>query len=366
MIKEAIGTGDTIEEAKENALILLGADITSEIDFEVMETPKKKTFGLFGGSLAKVRAFYEAPDPVEPKKTPAPAKKPASKPAAKAAPKAAAKPTAKSAQKSASAPTAPAAPKSAPITPEADSSAGRAANYLKNVFEKMDVKNVTLEVREIEGGHEIDLSGDNLGVVIGRRGETLDALQYLASLAANCGDGYSRIVLNTGDYREKRISTLQGLARRVAAQVARTGRSRSLEAMNPYERRIIHTEIQQIDGVVSNSTGDGANRRVVIIPEGGARQQGNRPQSGRPQGQGGRPPQRDNRSRQGFRDGGRSSAPITSAAPRAPRKDIEDTSVLFKDTREMAPATPKAEPRVPKSDVDGGTLYGKVGSNNED
>ena len=351
MIKEAIGTGETVEEAKESALLLLGADISTEIDFEVLETPKKKTFGLFGGSLAKVRAFYEIPDEVK-KETPKPAAK-AAKPAQKAAAKSAAKQPAKPA------PATPAAPKSGAISPEADSPAGRAANYLKTVFEKMNVNNVRLEVFEIEGGHEINLEGDDLGVIIGRRGETLDALQYLASLAANCGDGYSRIVLNTGDYREKRISTLQSLARRVSSQVVRTGRSRSLEPMNPYERRIIHTEVQQINGVNSNSTGDGANRRVVILPEGGTAARGNTSRDRDDRRGNDRRPRQDG-ARQGFADRReRPAAPVSPA--REPRKDVEDGTVLYKDTRDPSTKIKPAEaPRTPKSDVDGGTLYGKV------
>lgn len=332
MIKEAIGTGETIEEAKENALALLGADITTDIDFEVIETPKKKTFGLFGGSLAKVRVFTELPDP-KPVKKPAP---PVSKPAAKPAPKKdtaqAAKPSqpAKPAVKHDEAPA-----KNINFAPAeqipADSPAGRAAAYLNKIFAAMELNGIVMNIGEIDGGHQINLSGEQLGVIIGRRGETLDALQYLASLAANNGDGYSRIVLNTGNYREKRAETLQSLAERISSQVIRTGRSRVLEPMNPYERRIIHTAVQKIDGVSSNSTGDGANRRVVISPAGGGH--------GARAGFANRGGSRDggyNRNR----NGERSSSPRTSAP--APSADTN---------------------RTPKSDVGDAPLYGKIDLN---
>lgn len=353
MIKEAIGTGETIEEAKENALLLLGSDITTDIDFEVLETPKKKTFGLFGGCPAKVRVFTELPDP-KPEKP----QKPASNPVKSAAPASASaqkKPagTTQPAQRpavspkreeEAKKPAAPAAEKEKPAAKapaeeeivfvpasevSTDSPAGRAVAYLSNVFAAMNVPDVAMQVGEISGGYRIDLGGSNLGVVIGRRGETLDALQYLVSLAANNGGGYTRIVLNTGNYREKREQTLQGLARRMSNQVLRTGRSRTLEPMNPYERRIIHTAVQKIDGVSSNSIGDGAGRRVVISPT-----EGGRPAGGKGGYNGGR-------TRSGFRNGNGGWD----------RRD---------DRRSNAVSAPS---RPPKSDVDDRPLYGKIDLN---
>ena len=151
-----------------------------------------------------------------------------------------------------------------------DSCAARAVAYLKTVLSGLGCEDLTFTVAELEDGAEITVNGDDYGVIIGRRGETLDALQYLASLASNKkGSGYYRVVLNVGNYREKREHTLEGVAKKTAAQVLRTGRSRSLEPMNPYERRIIHTTVQKIDGVVSSSVGGGSARRVVISPEGG-------------------------------------------------------------------------------------------------
>ena len=122
-----------------------------------------------------------------------------------------------------------------------------------------------------------------MGAVIGHRGETLDALQYLAGLAANNTSG-----LNFGNYREKREQALNGLAAKVCEQVLRTGRSRALEPMNPYERRIIHTAVQGIDGVISESVGEGSSRRVVIAAE-GTEIRDMRRDNHRPRGRGGRP-----------------------------------------------------------------------------
>ena len=129
----------------------------------------------------------------------------------------------------------------------------------------MGLDQVQIDVTETENCANITLSGDGLGVLIGRRGETLDALQYLAGLVANRLEGdYYRIVVDSGNYREKREKTLENLAKKLSSQVIRTGRSVTLEPMNPYERRVIHATIQGIDGVTSSSIGEEPSRRVVI------------------------------------------------------------------------------------------------------
>ena len=140
---------------------------------------------------------------------------------------------------------------------------------MQSLLNNLGCENIDITVAEIEGGAQITLTGEDLGVVIGHRGETLDALQYLISLAANAGvSGYYRVVLNTGDFRQKREQTLVSLAKRMSEQAIRSGKCRTLEPMNPYERRIIHTTVQSIEGVTSTSFGEGNNRRVVIAPEG--------------------------------------------------------------------------------------------------
>lgn len=267
MIKEAIATGATVDEAKENAIQQLGADWKDDLQFEILDFPKKKVLGILGGAPAKVRVYVELPDP-KPAKAAKPAKAPkADKPVEKAE-----KPAKKEKET-----VAPAKVEDPTVyTPAAQidptSPAGRACAYLADILGKLGCKALEIGVAQVEGGCKMSLSGEGLGVAIGRRGETLDALQYLSSLAANSKEnGYYRVVINIGDYREKREVTLRGVAKRMAGQVLRTGRSRSLEPMNPYERRIIHTAIQEIEGVTSNSIGEGSSRRVVISPEGGQR-----------------------------------------------------------------------------------------------
>ncbi len=260
MIKEAFGQGAGIEEAKENALATLNARPDDDVQFEIVDMPKSKVLGIFGGKAAKVRAFIELPDPKPEKKK---KEKTAKAKKAEKAPKKAEKQEKKT---EVSAEHKDAVPAS---EIEKDSPAGKACAYIGTIMEKLGCKDVEIKVAQRENGAMIILSGNGLGVVIGRRGETLDSLQYLTSLAANNGGGYYKVSLNIGNYREKREQTLTALARRVCAQVISTSRSRSLEPMNPYERRIIHTAVQEIEGVTSGSVGEGASRRVVISPVGG-------------------------------------------------------------------------------------------------
>ena len=262
MIKEAIGSGNTIDEAKEAALVDLCAADTDDIQFEIISFPKKKTLGLFGGSLAQVRAYVELPDP-KPAKKPANNKKDNKKNAPKPEKK---EKVAKISQKEDLEVVAEGVPVSELA---ADSPAAKAVAYLEKVLAGLGCESLTFTVCETEDGAKISISGDDTGVIIGHRGETLDALQYLASLAATKkGSGYYRVVLNIGNYRQKREKTLEGVAKKTAAQVLKTGKSRSLEPLNPYERRIIHTTVQTIDGVTSNSIGGGSSRRVVISLDG--------------------------------------------------------------------------------------------------
>ena len=415
MIKEAIGTGATIEEAKEQAVAILGASFEDNVEIEVLSMPKRKTLGLFGGSPAKVRVSMEVPDPKpEPKplpKKPAPAadrtkaadrpaqngqRRPAERrndagvrngkaaaPAQKRQPPVSERPP-RPRNEAAEAKPAPQSPSNRTVTGPAvpaaqvdpNTPAGRATAYLQKIFSIMQLDGVELTVSPVEGGSQIDLTGDGLGVIIGRRGETLDALQYLASLAATSGDGgFYRLVLNTGNYRQKREQTLQSLARRMAAQVLRTGRNRTLEPMNPYERRVIHTTIQSMEGVISNSVGDGAARRVVISPDragasfekprDNAYSDGPRPRTSRP----------------GFRDY-REKSPAAQRPEgqkeqsQRSRSEIEafeakaaGKSVILPENPAPAPAQRPAEPvpaPVPtKKDVGDAPLYGRIDKKSE-
>ena len=207
MEREAIGIGATIEEAQQAACRQLGME-THEVEFEVLQMPEKKKFGLFGGAPAKVRAYIS-------------------------------------------------------ITP-----ASAAADYLREILEKMGAQGIQINIEEVEGGAVLNLSGDNIGFIIGHRGETLDALQYLTGLVANHVDNsYYRITINTGNYREKREKTLESLARKMAIKAVKTGRNSSLEPMNPYERRIIHTTVQKVNGAISWSEVEDMGRHVVIGPD---------------------------------------------------------------------------------------------------
>ena len=280
MIREETGYGLTIEEAyeaaKTNLILSLGAEKYNEddIQFDIIEMPKKKTLGLFGGSKAEVKAFIKMPDPVKPKTQKPKKQKPGQaeakkvndeKPVKAAAAAENEKPQAEEIK----------TVDAAEIAP--DSRAGQAIAYLQKILAGLGCTDVQIKVAEKENGAVLYLSGEGLGVVIGRRGETLDALQYLSSLAANSASGYYKVTINIGNYRERREQTLISLARRVSNQVLRTGRSRSLEPMNPYERRIIHTAVQDIEGVTSNSVGEGSGRRVVISSTNpAARKGGNR------------------------------------------------------------------------------------------
>ncbi len=268
MIHEAIATGATIEEAQENARKALNAPADADVRTEILAMPTKKVLGLFGGSPAKARAYYETPDApkapekkkaekVLPKKEEPKAKAPVKEePAKKAAP-------AVEAEKED-------AKENAVKVNIADSaSLTVAADYLKKVLTGMGVAQVEAEAfrtKENEIIIELDC-GEDYGIVIGRRGETLDAIQYLTRLVANkhkVGDEYVRISVNVGNYREKRKNTLRELAVKNAEKVLKYGRNVTFEPMNPYERRIIHTAIQEIEGVTSHSVGADAGRRVVI------------------------------------------------------------------------------------------------------
>ena len=139
------------------------------------------------------------------------------------------------------------------------------ANFLKNAGIEAEI---VCEEKE-DGELAYSLEGEHLGVLIGRHGEVLDALQYLLSLVTNRhGDDYVRVTIDIENYREKRENTLRSLARKTAQRVKRTGRSVTLEPMSPYERRIIHSQAQEIEGVTTHSIGSGDDRRVVMSPDG--------------------------------------------------------------------------------------------------
>ena len=300
MIREAIGIGKTVDEAYENAKVQLNAPFEADVQFTVIEQPKKKAFGIFGKETpAKVKAFYEIPD-----------EQPAAKPA-------------KEKKSDKPAPKAPAA-KPAPVKkPVANPEAFEGTKaYIRSILKGLGISECEVSFAEEEDGIAIELDcGEDYGVVIGRRGETLDAIQYLVRLYMNKGkDNYKRVSINIGNYREKRAETLRELAKRNAAKVLRNGRNAVLDPMNPYERRIIHTTIQEIEGVESHSVGSDSERKVVItLAEGVKPTNPDRRYNSRG-GKGGY--NRGNRG--GNRNSSAQSAPQQPA--RSPRSDISNAS----------------------------------------
>ena len=141
--------------------------------------------------------------------------------------------------------------------------------YLDNLFKAMDIEaKVTIDYDEAEATMDIDVEGPDMGILIGKRGQTLDSLQYLISLFVNKkSESYIRVKLDTENYRARRKDTLENLAKNISFKVKRTRRPFTLEPMNPYERRIIHTSVQKVNGAISWSEGENANRHVVIGPD---------------------------------------------------------------------------------------------------
>ncbi len=256
MIKEAFGKGLTNEEAIEAAKTELNAPWEADVQVELIKMAKKKTLGLFGGSLAEARAYYEIPDEVKP----APKKQVKEQKAKPQQPKPAKKQEEKKVE----------AKPEKTETPAKEMFVGEASkkaeNYIRSILEGMGVGDIEISVSEDDEGVVAQLDcGNDYGYIIGRRGETLDAIQYLTRLVINKGnDGYKRVSINAGNYREKREETLRELAKKNAARVKKYGRNVTLDPMNPYERRIIHTTIQEIEGVDSHSVGSESDRRVVI------------------------------------------------------------------------------------------------------
>ena len=145
-----------------------------------------------------------------------------------------------------------------------DSSEKRAEKFLDGLFEILG-EEVKVDVKKNDDDLAVELSGPDMGIVIGKRGETLDALQHLTSLVVNRGDlDFVKVSVDTENYREKRIKTLENLAKRLASKVAKSGRKTALEPMSAYERRIIHATLQNHDTVTTYSIGQGVRRKVVI------------------------------------------------------------------------------------------------------
>ena len=293
MEKTLIASGKTIDLAVESALTQLGLDRDS-VSVMVLQQAKAGFLG-FGAQPAKVQVTYEAPDPVpeapkvalssasrsKPKAKPvAPKPEPkaeAPKPAApKAEPKPEKKPEPKAEKKPEPKPEKPKAPKApkaekapkvqkefAPAAP--GSVEERIETFLKGLLEHMGSQAVPHAFKENDNTYFVELVGDDLGYLIGRRGDTLDAIQHLSNYTINRGvEGHIRINVDAESYREKREDSLRRYARKKAQQVLKARRRTTLEPMNAYERHVIHAALQDMENITTHSTGTEPNRRVVI------------------------------------------------------------------------------------------------------
>ena len=301
MEKTIVATGKTIDLAIESALTQLGLDRDS-VSVQVLQQAKAGFLG-FGAQPAKVQVTYEVPDPVvvpekpksalgsasrsKPKAKPVVEKKPEpEKPAPKVekkveapkveAPKAQPKKEQPKKEKKAEQPKAPKAPKApkeqkeikAPrvYTPaEPGSTEEKIEVFIKGLLEHMGSKAIPHAFKENDNTYFVELVGEDLGYLIGRRGDTLDAIQHLSNYTINRGvEGHIRINVDAESYREKREDSLRRYARKKAQQVLKARRRTTLEPMNAYERHVIHSALQDMENISTHSTGTEPNRRVVI------------------------------------------------------------------------------------------------------
>ena len=298
MNTEEIATGNTVDEAIEAACAKLGV-LRENVEIDVIEMPKKKFFGL-KSIPAKVKVTvneeyakkFAAEDKkqkeTKPEVKPVQKEQPKEKPVQKEQPKEKApekqeKPKQKPQQpkkeevieaktKEPSEEKEEEAPAKALDPETVELKGGAAASYIKEILVALGYGDADVSYAQKDGMIVLQLSGDNMGAVVGRRGDNLDAMQYLASLVANRSEGsYVRVVLDIDDYRSKREASLRAYARKTAISAARSQRAITLEPMNPYERRIVHSTVQTVSGVTSKSIGSEPNRRVVISPVEGAR-----------------------------------------------------------------------------------------------
>ena len=278
MIKEIIATGKDIIEAKENARAALGASPLDDVNFEIIHSGSKGIFGIIGVKPAQVRAYIEIPDSEEKQKRrhdrPKKERRPEDKPQQQKK-----KPQEKKHEdRRPEEKKAPEAHKAAAVPElelklelrEVAEGEDMSFDFVKTVIADIGLSaEATLYSCE-DGTRRITIAGDDASVLIGHHGDTLDALQYLANLASARKNVHgerdkSRVTIDIEGYRAKREETLRALARRMAAKALRNKRSVMLEPMSAYERRIIHSEIQGIEGVSTNSVGSDNNRKIVIF-----------------------------------------------------------------------------------------------------
>ncbi|UWP69603.1 Jag N-terminal domain-containing protein [Subdoligranulum variabile] len=337
----------TVEDAVAAACEALGVDRDDlNVSYEVLEFPARK---LFKTIPAKVRVKVEEPEDTTPE-TPAEAPVEAAPAPVEETPAPAAAPAQEAAAPAQEAAEAPADDAEVALDIDADPRLQAAVDYLTPIFKLMGVEDFTFSALKKGEATILRVSGSHMGALIGRRGETMESLSYLASLVVNRMEGpYVKLGLDVGGYRGKREDDLTALAKRIADRVIRTGCYYEMEPMNPYERHIIHTAVADIEGVRSESKGEGPSRRVVIystdpnasnLPDRdnarnarGGRREGGR---GRRDGRGPRREGRGGRNGRGPRreGGSRYGGPKSSV----PGREFADT-----------PRDPNAQPMAPKA-----------------
>ena len=367
MIRTQEATGKTVDEARAKACALLGVQAEDlNVSYEVLEMPQKTGFLGLKLTPARVRVSVEEPDAPKAPEAPAAAEAPAPAPVeekveAPAAPAAEEAAPAEEPKAEEAAPAAEAAPAEeaeeveVPINIEENSKVKAAVEYLKEVITRMGVNDVTFSAVQKGEATIIRLDGEKLGALIGRRGETMESLSYLASLVANRLEGdYIKLGLDVAGYRDKRESDLTALAQRIGAKVRKTGRSFAMEPMNPYERRIIHSAIGKMEGVRSESKGEGRDRRVVIYSTAPDAQTDNTYGERRPRGNGRRNGgnrnggYRGNRNgdRNGSNRGGYRSGPRPAGSRGGRGSSVPERTYAPRDAEDAAPVAPKRTERV--------------------
>ena len=367
-MREMIATAKTVEEAVDAACRDLGVDRNDlGVSYEVLEMPTRR---LFKSTPARVKVTVNEPEPAK------------AAPAQKEAPAAPQTPAARPAPQEDSTKPAPAVENKAPAAEPAESAdpaeealdiaadprLQAAVEYLTPIFTLMGASNFTFTAAKKGEATILHVEGSHLGGLIGRRGETMESLSYLASLVVNRMEGpYVKLGIDVGGYRTKREDDLAALARRMADRVIRTGCCYEMEPMNPYERHIIHTAVAAIDGVRSESKGEGSERRVVLYSTDPNASNLPDRQSGRSRnGRAGRSNGRSGRSGNGRstrndrRDGSRSGG-------RGPRNDRRGPRPSQVPAREFAdaPRDPQARPQAPARterihDGDDFEMFGKI------
>ena len=325
----------TVEAAVQAACEALGVDRDDiNVSYEVLEFPARKLFKTIPAKVLvkveepeveEVKPVEAAPAPVEAPAVPAEEAVPAAEPAAE-------EPAEAPVEEDAS------ADEEVPLDIAADPRLQAAVDYLTPIFKLMGVEEFSFTAVKKGEATILRVTGEHMGALIGRRGETMESLSYLASLVINRMEGpYVKLGLDVGGYRNKREDDLSALAKRIADRVIRTGCYYEMEPMNPYERHIIHTAIADIEGVRSESKGEGPTRHIVIystdpnasnLPD-----RDNARNTRGPRRDGGRGPRRDGRGPR--RDGGR---PYGGPRSSVPGREFADR-----------PRDPNAQPMAPKT-----------------